>query len=79
MSLGAKEQVLAENAKRINQCHNKAVECNRLSETKGREAIKAVIIAGKNLIACKEMVEHGEWLPWLSENCQVISEDVSGE
>ncbi len=70
-------EVLERNAKRINDNHAIAIAANAVSEEKGREAIKAAVVAGKNLMACKAMLDHGKWLPWLAENCKGISEKTA--
>ena len=73
----AVQKSLATCAKRINANHKTALAASRLSEEKGKEAIKAAIVAGKNLLAAKAMVEHGGWLKWFAKNCPGISEDTS--
>jgi Protein of unknown function (DUF3102) len=37
-------------------------------------AVLHAIAAGEALIEAKKSVKHGEWLPWLSENCELLSE-----
>lgn len=73
----AVQKSLATCAKRIIASHKTALKASRLSEQKGKEAIKAAIVAGKNLLAAKAMVEHGGWLKWFAKNCPGISEDTS--
>jgi len=34
-----------------------------------KTAAECAIAAGKALIEAKQLVKHGEWLPWLRENC----------
>jgi len=40
---------------------------------KAREALEHARRAGDLLIEAKEQLEHGAWLPWLSEHCGVSS------
>jgi hypothetical protein len=35
------------------------------------QAVEHAITAGELLIEAKQQVKHGEWLPWLTENCEI--------
>ena len=39
-----------------------------------KTALERAIAAGHALIEAKALVKHGEWLPWLRENCTALSE-----
>jgi hypothetical protein len=43
------------------------------AEAATRRGLEHAIAAGLLLIEAKELVEHGEWLPWLQANCPHIS------
>jgi hypothetical protein len=36
-----------------------------------KEAVSNAIAAGELLLEAKKQVGHGEWLPWLAENCDI--------
>jgi hypothetical protein len=68
---------LAGYAKCILELHHNVETANRLSQTRGREAIAAAIKAGQYLAEVKEQVGHGNWLPWLEQNCKGISDTTA--
>lgn len=43
----------------------------------GNEFVHKAAECGRLLIAKKSEVGHGNWLPWLAENCPMISHDTS--
>jgi hypothetical protein len=43
-----------------------------------RDSIKHAIAAGELLLEAKEQVPHGQWLPWLRENCGVSPRSAQG-
>jgi hypothetical protein len=65
------QDALASLAKQINTYHEAA-------ETAYQDALSHAMACGDSLIEAKakvkEKVGHGNWLPWLRENCPVISE-----
>src|SRR5262245_29321870 len=58
------ERDLPELARRINEEHRAAGQALRAGLTHARNA-------GELLLEAKEKVRHGEWLPWLRDNCEV--------
>lgn len=63
---------------KILTAHNEVQSLDALSEDNGRKAIQAAITAGKILVeARRDYGQHGKWLPWLSENCKLISHDTA--
>jgi hypothetical protein len=36
-----------------------------------KTAAERAIAAGHTLIEAKQLVKHGEWLPWLKEHCEL--------
>lgn len=58
---------LATLATQINHEHQQCVEAFKATLGHARNA-------GELLIAAKAQVRHGEWLPWLKENCPAISD-----
>lgn len=58
------EQRLAELAGRINEEH-------QLCEQSFREGLQHAIGAGELLIEARALCKHGEWLDWLTANCEV--------
>lgn len=48
----------------INDAHRSAFKC-------AQAAIEHARVAGEHLIKAKAALKHGEWLPWLAENCEV--------
>jgi hypothetical protein len=55
---------LAELATRIKSLHGAVVD-------NGRNVVRKGIDAGLALIEAKKLVPHGQWLPWLRDNCGV--------
>jgi hypothetical protein len=55
---------LAELATRIKAFHAQVVD-------NGKNVVRKGIDAGLALIEAKKLVQHGQWLPWLKENCGV--------
>ena len=55
---------LADLASQIKAMHRKAEDC-------AREAVGHALEAGKLLIQEKTQIQHGNWLPWLQDNCEV--------
>jgi hypothetical protein len=51
-------------------------KAKRAFETAG-DAVNDALLCGKKLNEVKAKLKHGEWLPWLHENCPEISEDKS--
>lgn len=51
-------------------------KAKRAFETAG-DAVNDALLCGKKLNEAKARLKHGEWLPWLRENCPEISEDKS--
>jgi Protein of unknown function (DUF3102) len=41
------------------------------AETATRRGLEHAIAAGLLLIEAKELVAHGEWIPWLKANCRL--------
>jgi hypothetical protein len=41
------------------------------AEAATRRGLEHAIAAGTLLIEAKELVDHGEWLPWLQANCRI--------
>jgi hypothetical protein len=58
---------LASLAQQINQEHASCVEAFKATLTHARHA-------GELLISAKAQVRHGEWLPWLKDNCPQVSD-----
>ena len=58
-----KKTDLTDLAKRINQEHQSCEE----SLKKG---LNHALNCGKLLLEAKKLVQHGEWLPWIRDNCQ---------
>lgn len=61
----------------ILDAHQKAEFADRLSKKSGHESIISAIKAGEYLVQAKELVGHGNWLPWLKEQCKGISEKTA--
>lgn len=54
------------------------IEERRLAARRsGEEAFKIAIESGRLLLEAKNMLPHGEWLPWLGEHAADISEDTA--
>src|SRR5687768_15110039 len=53
-------------ADQINAAHEAAL-------TAARSAIEHAKRAGELLIAAKDTVPHGHWLPWLAQHCPALS------
>ena len=49
-------------AQRINQEHQSCEESLK-------QGLKHALDCGKLLLEAKKLVQHGEWLPWIRENC----------
>ena len=62
---------LEELADVIRKNHSEAATSLRL-------AVLHAITAGEALIEAKKQVKHGEWLPWLSENCEISERAAQG-
>ena len=56
-------------ASRINALHEKAEALSKLAKDKAQEAIKVAIECGKLLVEQKSKMNHGDWLPWVENNC----------
>jgi hypothetical protein len=41
-------------------------------------AVMHAIAAGKSLIEAKKQLKHGEWLPWLEQNCEFSERTARG-
>ncbi len=54
--------VLAGLARKINEEHAAAQDAQR-------ESLDHAIAAGERLTEAKDVVAHGQWLPWIKENC----------
>ena len=63
---------LAELAKKANEAHKRAEEYLRGTlaawQMRRHDAFRRAIESGEALVEAKRLVEHGEWLQWLSEN-----------
>ena len=55
---------LAQLAERIKSLHGAVID-------NGKNVVRKGIEAGLALIEAKKLVGHGQWLPWLKENCGV--------
>jgi hypothetical protein len=55
---------LGELATRIKKLHSAVVDA-------GRSVVQSGIAAGDALIQAKRQLPHGQWLPWLKDNCGV--------
>jgi hypothetical protein len=55
---------LAQLAERIKSLHGAVVDA-------GKNVVRKGIDAGLALMEAKKLVGHGQWLPWLKENCGV--------
>ena len=55
---------LVDLAQRIRATHRKA-------EHSAREAVAYAVEAGQLLIEAKAQVPHGQWLPWITEHCEM--------
>ena len=71
------KNTLDDYAKAILDAHQNAENSDRLSKKSGREAITSAIKAGEYLVKAKELVGHGNWLPWLKGNCKGISDKTA--
>ncbi len=71
------KKTLDEYAKAILDAHQNAENSDRLSKKSGRDAITSAIKAGEYLVQAKELVGHGNWLPWLKKNCIGISDKTA--
>jgi hypothetical protein len=76
-NLGQTEMTLEDYAKAINEAHQSVDVADRLSKKSGRDAIAAAMKAGQYLIQVKELVSHGNWLPWVEKNCPDISDKTA--
>ena len=47
-------------------------------EKAARSALGHAVECGRLLIEAKKQVEHGHWLPWLDENCEVSERVAQG-
>jgi hypothetical protein len=67
---------LEDYAKVILEAHRNCEALDKESKKKGREAVQWAYKAGQYLNAIKEkkLVPHGQWLPWLKQNCPEIKE-----
>jgi hypothetical protein len=54
-------------AAEICSAHSEAISAQRRS-------LEKAIEAGERLIEAKAMLSHGEWLPWLKQNCPDVSD-----
>lgn len=68
------DHLLTRLALEINQAHADCEEAESTALNASRSAIQSALIAGEKLALAKEQVPHGEWLPWLEENCPKLSE-----
>lgn len=59
----ARNPELTKLAERVNQAH-------RQCQAAARSAVEHALEAGRSLIEAKAQVQHGQWLPWLTESCQ---------
>ena len=64
-------------AKAISEAHRNCETIDKESRKKGREAVQWAYKAGQYLNAIKDLIPHGEWLPWLKQNCPEIKERVA--
>ena len=55
---------LAVLAHEINTAHTNA-------QQHAQKSVESAISAGEALLEAKEQLKHGEWLPWLRDNCKV--------
>ncbi len=73
----APPKTLEEYAKAILDAHQAVKLADRLSKKQGREAIAAAIKAGQYLNHAKDAVGHGNWLKWLKQNWEAISDTTA--
>lgn len=65
---------LGELAATIRDSHKTAISLAEQTRKKGAEAITEALLCGKALNEAKELVPHGQWLKWLTENCSGVDE-----
>ena len=68
------KMTLDDYAKAISVAHLNCETVDKESRMKGREAVQWAFKAGQYLNAVKDLVPHGQWLPWLKQSCPEIKE-----
>ncbi len=68
---------LAVLAARIREEHDAAEAAKGAAVVAARKGIEHALAAGELLLEAKAQVPHGQWLPWLAENCPTISERMA--
>ena len=68
---------LAVLAARIREEHDAAEAAKGAAVVAARKGIEHALAAGELLLEAKAQVPHGQWLPWLGENCPTISERMA--
>src|SRR5229473_6358844 len=64
---------LAVLAVRIREEHDAAEAAKGAAVVAARQGIEHALAAGSLLLEAKAQVPHGQWLPWLAENCPTVS------
>jgi phage N-6-adenine-methyltransferase len=65
--------ILHDLAARIREEHDAAEAAKGAAVVVARKGIEHALTAGELLLEAKAQVPHGQWLPWLAENCPAVS------
>src|SRR6266516_4307726 len=68
---------LAVLAVRIREENDAAEAAKGAAIVAARKGIEHALAAGSLLLEAKALVPHGQWLPWLAENCPTVSERMA--